>query len=994
MSEQQVLHGKQAQPVANEKNEDIWTSAYDSERTPVAPPPTAQLSADPSSDGSGQGEDGEYQPETVVFEIGGFADPQDPAKGDGGKGIKVVMPPGLDQHAALVNAVMAMLRCTESEAQIAIEREHIVWTNYRPEGHGTDREGNIIHLIRYQQKYVERVAHEPQSLRPTEGDGLLAYKQFKVYLLDHEDDNIRDPYEQYDRMAREQGWYVSEPPFTIEEDEWNDRRRDYEKQRQELVEFVIWERLRAKREKLAAGIGEESTSAKLLVEAMADRLPSIIDLDEMQRYVPPKYFQAWFRLHAGVISAQAALEAGDTQAIRHGGLGGQIFQLAYWFADFVQGSLGKKRPDGTQLYAAFGVPEVAEVARLNKTDQPTIEDGFHLLALHYKLTFALMEAAGRLMAVRNEQSFLNPGGNEELNQKGREIEAQGKAGSAVLEMLAEHPSAQRVNAKFYPEAQTKDFRQGGDMSQDDWTRGMEIDLFLYHDAEAGEWVLEDFTNLDQPKSNRARGAADAPVPAALFARLNTKLRFPRGALFYRVPGEGSYRILRTTAPTSPGEWLRWVAMAGLAVGMAAMTMGAGIPAEIILAGSAVGMAGAEVAAINEEHQQGMLTRESIFVHSALIASCVLGGASASLKILAQVGLATRAGMVARVVSGLQVGADSLCVAVFTQEAFEGLHATAHDPEGPTFTRLLGFLLQLGMNGLMLYGMKGSMAEAAGAKSLTGEGAALKRQLAEEGNDVAANESEIAKGEELIDGMALQEMHREAKMSTGAKIGVAATPESIKVGTVRMEDHPNYARKLEEVREKGFEIVFEKRLDPRVEVKEIVDMKGNLLRVERKLFLGENMQYLDLEHELGHIYQLEHLASNESGITATVRNAEKPIANGKVKLIHAPNQDGVLDSALNKVTELHNRLVEFNRLFENGAENALLFEHAKGVASWRSDLQKVISMEKRTYKTSNIEKWALRHFEDMYELDRKFYDIITSKGFKLSEGTTRHNPVRS
>jgi hypothetical protein len=55
--------------------------------------------------------------------------------------------------------------------------------------------------------------------------------------------------------------------------------------------------------------------------------------------------------------------------------------------------------------------------------------------------------------------------------------------------------------------------------------------------------------------------------------------------------------------------------------------------------------------------------------------------------------------------------------LFTDEAFKGLKAAADDPEGVTFTRLLAFFLQMGMNGLMLYWMKGSMLEAAASNGI-------------------------------------------------------------------------------------------------------------------------------------------------------------------------------------------------------------------------------------------------------------------------------------
>lgn len=63
---------------------------------------------------------------------------------------------------------------------------------------------------------------------------------------------------------------------------------------------------------------------------------------------------------------------------------------------------------------------------------------------------------------------------------------------------------------------------------------------------------------------------------------------------------------------------------------------------------------------------------------------------------------------------------------------------------------------------------------------------------------------------------------------------------------------------------------------------------------------------------------------------------------------------------------------------------------QGVGIWRADLRKVISLEKRTYEISHTEKRAVRNFEDLHELERKFDDILESKGFKLSEGAPRHN----
>ncbi len=728
---------KQQRPKEAEGGDNkLWESAFDSKATPTAQPPVSQLTANPA-EGEHHAEEGGYEPESVVFDIGGFADPNHPAESNG-KGIKVVMPCGLDSHAALVHAVMAMLRCTESEAQTTIQKEHIVWTNYQPEGHGTDREGNVVHLIRFKPKYVERTAHEPATLKPTEKDDLEQFKAFKLYLEDHEGDNVRDPYLQYDQWAKTPPNLffvedVKEPGRGMFGTDFGPARIDYEKKREAVVQYVVWERLRAKRESLAGEIADENGDMKGTVEELADSLPRIIDPTMMQQYLPDQYYSSWIALHARIIVAQGALEKGDATLIAQKDLGAAIFELGNWFAKNAEKEFLLKHFLFEEFVARkFSEEDVQEVHRLATTKDFGLEHGRQLLHLYYKLTFTLTELLGRIESEPTRMAmFLDPHADQGLDMHGFQIENQGKAGTAMLGMMHDHPNARKVNATFYPEAETKDFRQGGEKGRDDWSEGIALDLYLWHDTESGEWVLEDFSTVEEHKENRAKGSADSPVPAALFEELNSKLRFPKGALYYRCPDEASYRILRTTEPMTVADWLRTVAIAGLMIGLAVASGGTSIPAQVIMIGSAVAMAGAEVADMVEESQQGMLTTERVVVHSAMIASCILGSTTGALGMLEKVGkLGAMGGRVARVVAGLQVGADGVCVAVFTKEAFEGLKAAADDPEGVTFTRLLAFFLQMGMNGLMLYGMKGSMLEAAGAKKLTQAEELLKAETKE------------------------------------------------------------------------------------------------------------------------------------------------------------------------------------------------------------------------------------------------------------------------
>jgi hypothetical protein len=93
-----------------------------------------------------------------------------------------------------------------------------------------------------------------------------------------------------------------------------------------------------------------------------------------------------------------------------------------------------------------------------------------------------------------------------------------------------------------------------------------------------------------------------------------------------------------------------------------------------------------------------------------------------------------------------------------------------------------------------------------------------------------------------------------KLSTGAKRGLDPTPETIREGSVRMEQYPEYANTLAKIKELGFEIKITQD-DPHVKVKEVLNPQKEVVRVLKVVYVQEGMRYLDLEHELGHIRQL-------------------------------------------------------------------------------------------------------------------------------------------
>lgn len=202
-----------------------------------------------------------------------------------------------------------------------------------------------------------------------------------------------------------------------------------------------------------------------------------------------------------------------------------------------------------------------------------------------------------------------------------------------------------------------------------------------------------------------------------------------------------------------------------------------------------------------------------------------------------------------------------------------------------------------------------------------------------------------------------------RMDTGARDGLETTPETIRDGSVRMEQHPNYRSTIAEIEGLGFE-VRQTSGDPHVSVREVLNPEGQVIRVERSVYLREGMRFLDLEHELGHVRQLTE-RFGESPLP-TERVIEYP--DGRIK--QAGDQRGVLTNWQNTVTEYHNRLIEFLRLNERGANPELLREHARGVREWRGEYY---SKGLKGGRSPSRRQWVDEHFPDLPQLERQYTD---------------------
>lgn len=199
--------------------------------------------------------------------------------------------------------------------------------------------------------------------------------------------------------------------------------------------------------------------------------------------------------------------------------------------------------------------------------------------------------------------------------------------------------------------------------------------------------------------------------------------------------------------------------------------------------------------------------------------------------------------------------------------------------------------------------------------------------------------------------------------TTAKPGKEPTPETIRQGTVRMEDHPDYDITVQKVKESGFEIKDSGIAG--VEWLEIYDQARNLLRIEKILHVLKGMRYLDLEHELGHIEQFNRFGNQ---VPPTEKLIELP--NGRRYKYNI--RDRILTVSQSTVTEYHNRLVEFLRLYSRRVDLDLLKEHAAGVDFWQNEYwHKGLSGGRSPSKKA----WVNKYFADIEELSIQYDEAI-------------------
>jgi hypothetical protein len=196
-------------------------------------------------------------------------------------------------------------------------------------------------------------------------------------------------------------------------------------------------------------------------------------------------------------------------------------------------------------------------------------------------------------------------------------------------------------------------------------------------------------------------------------------------------------------------------------------------------------------------------------------------------------------------------------------------------------------------------------------------------------------------------------------------GLDPTPETIRHGTVRMEEHPEYSSLRSEMVAAGYPLERGEP-PPRVERLQYVDQNGMVLRVEQRVVVQPGMRFLDLEHEAGHVRQFR----NRFGASPpfTDRLMERPGHPSR----RLNEKSGVLSEPQNVVAEFHNRLQEYIRLAERGASPEILAEHQREIVGWHERYQAaVFGWRGRDTPTSG---WARHHFPDIRSLMGRYREL--------------------
>ena len=337
-----------------------------------------------------------------------------------------------------------------------------------------------------------------------------------------------------------------------------------------------------------------------------------------------------------------------------------------------------------------------------------------------------------------------------------------------------HPDAVKIKAVFYPETEFVEVLNE-DGTRKEVAKAIPWQFYLYHTGTSDpfatphaniEWVLMDVTSPtpNDFKANKTeelsplrgalaqQGMAMNP-PIELFSALNSKLRFPKGKLFWQMP-ERDYWSLVTEASWDLSDWLQAIGIGLAALGLILATAGAGTPAAVaFIAASAVGIM-ATVEDLNEKAAHGMLTQEDLDRAVLYIALDIAGALTAGLGVVSKVTaaargvgrLATASGKLWFIAQSIETSLTAVNLGLVTSDLIKQYELIQNQPglSEKDRDKALGRLIRIGLftGGLSMLALHGGMKDM--ASSLT-PGARIHIDVDAQGNPRVFNEGEAAQG---------------------------------------------------------------------------------------------------------------------------------------------------------------------------------------------------------------------------------------------------------
>ncbi|MDR3024200.1 hypothetical protein [Chryseobacterium sp.] len=200
------------------------------------------------------------------------------------------------------------------------------------------------------------------------------------------------------------------------------------------------------------------------------------------------------------------------------------------------------------------------------------------------------------------------------------------------------------------------------------------------------------------------------------------------------------------------------------------------------------------------------------------------------------------------------------------------------------------------------------------------------------------------------------------VNTSARIGEQATSETIQWGTVKMKLHPKFDDMMQFLKERDIKIVEIADITQDVGYTEkfVFTRQLELVRIDKIMEWHPEMRFLDLEHEIDHVIQLEkNLQGKYATTTEIIKRPGVEVPQDMPKL-------GYLTIVERNFLEYEVRVKEVLRLKASGAPKELIQEHLEGL----KDAYNTFDNSKPNYIGDKLKynEWQKKYFPDFKEFD--------------------------